>query len=130
MKEERFATGAKRKENRKELDNLMAKWTSQHTAGDIVSLLQEAGISSGVVQNAEDLSKDPQLLARKFFVQLDHPVLGKTVSDRSPIRFEEDVTVDWRAAPQLGADNRYVLLELLGLTEGELTSCIEKGIIG
>jgi crotonobetainyl-CoA:carnitine CoA-transferase CaiB-like acyl-CoA transferase len=130
MKEERFATVAKRKENRKELDDLLTAWTTQHTAEDIVTLLQEAGISSGVVQNAEDLSRDPQLLARKFFVQLDHPVLGMTVSGRSPIKFEQDTTVGWKAAPQLGQDNEYVFVELLGLTESEFSSCVEKGIIG
>jgi len=82
-----------------------------------------------VVQNAEDLSRDSQLMARDFFVQLQHPVLGKTISDRSPIRFEEDLTVHWKAAPILGEDNRYVFLELLGLTESELSSYIEKRVI-
>jgi len=99
-------------------------------AEEVVSLLQEAGIASGVVQNAEDLSRDSQLKARNFFVQLEHPVLGKTVSDRSPIKFEEDYTVDWRAAPQLGEDNRYVFLELLGFTEEELWHYVEGGVIG
>ncbi len=129
-REERFAEAAKRKENRKDLDEFLAKWTAQHTAEEVVHLLQEAGISSGVVQHAEDLSKDPQLMARNFFLQLQHAVLGKTVSDRSPIRFKDDSTVDWKAAPSLGEDNRYVFLELLGLTERELYSCAEKGIIG
>jgi benzylsuccinate CoA-transferase BbsF subunit len=130
VKEDRFATVARRKENRKELDELLAKWTAQHTAEEVVSLLQKAGISSGVVQNAADLSRDPQLVARDFFVQLEHPLLGKTVSDRSPVRFGEDFTVGWKAAPQLGEDNRYVFLELLGLTENELCSYSEKGVIG
>jgi crotonobetainyl-CoA:carnitine CoA-transferase CaiB-like acyl-CoA transferase len=130
MKEDRFTTVAERKENRKALDDLLSKWTTQHTAEEVVSLLQSAGIASGVVQNAEDLSKDPQLMARKFFVQLQHPVLGKTVSDRSPMKLEEDQTADWKAAPLLGEDNRYVFLELLGLTESELFSYVEKGIIG
>jgi crotonobetainyl-CoA:carnitine CoA-transferase CaiB-like acyl-CoA transferase len=130
MNEDRFTTSAKRTENRKELDELLTKWTIQHKAEEVVSLLQEAGVSSGVVQNAEDLSRDPQLMARNFFVQLEHPALGKTVSDSSPVRFEEDFTVGWKAAPQLGDDNRYVFLELLGLTESELSSYAEKGIIG
>jgi len=129
MKEDRFTTVTKRKQNRKELDELLTKWTTQHTAEEVVSLLQDAGVSSGVVQNAEDLSRDPQLVARDFFVQLEHPVLGKTVSDRSPVRFEEDFTIGWKAAPQLGEDNRYVFLELLGLRESELSSYTEKGII-
>jgi crotonobetainyl-CoA:carnitine CoA-transferase CaiB-like acyl-CoA transferase len=130
MKEKKFSTEAKRKENRKELDDLLSQWTTQQTAGEAVDLLQKAGISAGVVQNAEDLSRDPQLMARNFFIQLEHPVLGKTISDRSPIRFEEDSTVDWKAAPQLGEDNRYVFLDLLGFNERELSHYIEKGVIG
>ncbi len=128
--EERFATVARRKENRKELDELLSKWTTQHTPEEVVRLLQEAGISAGVVQHAEDLSRDPQLMAGEFFIQLQHPVLGKTVADRSPIRFEEDATVGWKAAPLLGEDNRYVFAELLGLTESELFYYAEKEIIG
>ncbi len=56
--------------------------------------------------------------------------LGNPVSDRSLIRFEEELSADWKAAPQLGEDNQYVFLELLGLTESELSSYAEKGIIG
>jgi len=96
----------------------------------VVSLLQEAGISSGVVQNVEDLSRDPQVMAGDSSVQLQHPVLGNTVSDRSPIRFEDDQVGDWKAAPLLGEDNRYVFLELLGFTEGELLHYVERGVIG
>jgi len=128
-KEKRFATTAERRENRKELDDFLSKWTIQHRAEEVVNLLQEAGIASGVVQNAEDLAGDSQLKARNFFVQLDHPVLGKTVADRSPIKFEEDCTVDWKAAPQLGEDNRYLFLELLGFTEEELSRYVERGVI-
>jgi crotonobetainyl-CoA:carnitine CoA-transferase CaiB-like acyl-CoA transferase len=69
-------------------------------------------------------------VAREFFVPLEHPTLGKTTSDASPIKFEESSTMGWKAAPLLGEDNRYVYMELLGLTEGELSSHIEKGIIG
>jgi len=96
----------------------------------VVDLLQKAGVPAGVVQNAEDLAKDPQLKARDFFIHLEHPTLGRTTSDRSPIRFEEDLKVGWKAAPLLGEDNRYVFIELLGLSEGEFSSLIEKGIIG
>jgi crotonobetainyl-CoA:carnitine CoA-transferase CaiB-like acyl-CoA transferase len=130
MKDERFATVARREQNRGELDGLVTKWTIQHKAEEVVRLLQEAGVASGVVQSAKELSRDPQLAARDFFIPLDHPVLSKTISDRSPIRFEEDQTVGWKPAPLLGEDNRYVFLELLGLTESELSSYAEKGIIG
>ena len=129
-KEERFSALSKRKEHTKELDGLLGQWTVQHAPEEIVKLLQEAGVPAGVVQNAEDLAKDPQLIERDFFVYLEHPTLGKTISDASPIKFKERSTIGWKAAPLLGEDNRYVYIELLGLTENEFTSYVKKGIIG
>lgn len=129
-KEERFSTLSKRKEHAEALDDLLGQWTVQHTPEEIVNLLQEVGVSAALVQNAEDLAKDPQLMSRDFFIHLDHPFLGETISDTSPIKFKEPSTADWKAVPLLGEDNRYVYMELLGLTEGELSSYIERGIIG
>ncbi len=52
------------------------------------------------------------------------------MADRSPIRFSDDSIRGWKAAPTVGEDNRYVYLELLGLTEEEFSSYSEKGVIG
>lgn len=127
--EEKFTSFSRRKENEEELDDLLTQWTIQHTPEEVVNLLQEADIPAGIVQNAEDLWRDPQLADRDFFFELQHRVLGKTTSDRSPIRFEGDSPAIWKATPLLGEDNRYVFLELLGLTESEFSSYIEKGVI-
>jgi len=129
-KEERFSAVSKRRENVEALDELLGQWTAQHTPEEVVHFLQEAGISAGVVQNAEDLARDPQLIARAFFVNLGHPVLGEKISDNSPIKFKDNPRPNWKAAPLLGEDNRYVYMKLLGFTEEELSSYIEKGIIG
>jgi len=128
-REERFSHLSRRRENKEDLDRFLEQWTLQHSPEEVVNLLQQGGVAAGVVQNAEDLAKDPHLMARDFFVPLEHPVLGKTVADASPIRFEENPGDKWEAAPLLGEDNRYVFTELLGLAEGELSSYIEKGII-
>jgi crotonobetainyl-CoA:carnitine CoA-transferase CaiB-like acyl-CoA transferase len=128
-KEERFSTPEKRKENGEALDQLLGQWTIHHTAEEVVHLLQQAGVPAGVVQDAEDLTKDPQLMAREFFIHLEHPVLGHTTSDRSPIRMSQSSTECWKAAPLLGEDNRYVYMELLGMEEQAFSSYVERGII-
>jgi crotonobetainyl-CoA:carnitine CoA-transferase CaiB-like acyl-CoA transferase len=112
------------------LDVLLEDWTVEHGAEELVCLLQEAGVPAGVVQNAQDLSKDPQLIARDYFVKLEHPVLGTTISDASPIKLRGCTAANWKGAPLLGEDNRYVFIELLGLKESELSSYIERGIVG
>jgi crotonobetainyl-CoA:carnitine CoA-transferase CaiB-like acyl-CoA transferase len=129
-REERFSTPSGRKNHKEELDRFIGQWTARHTPEEVVAFLQGAGVPAGVVQNAEDLANDPHLVARQFFVRLTHPVLGETISDASPIRFQESSTADWKSAPLLGEDNHYVFQELLGLTEREVSSLITKGVVG
>jgi crotonobetainyl-CoA:carnitine CoA-transferase CaiB-like acyl-CoA transferase len=127
--EKRFSTPSRRKILSEELDELLGRWTIQHPAEEVAALLQKNGVPAGVVQNARDLAKDPQLIARRFFVNLEHPVLGQTITDAPPIHFEQEPAVDWKAAPLLGEDNRYVYKELLGFTENELSNYMDRGII-
>ena len=101
-----------------------------HDPKTIVDLLQNHGITAGIIENAEDLAKDPCLLSRNFFTELIHPVLGKTISDRSALTFSKDATDKWKTAPLLGEDNQYVFMELLGFTEEKFLSSVERGIIG
>jgi crotonobetainyl-CoA:carnitine CoA-transferase CaiB-like acyl-CoA transferase len=128
-KEERFSRLSKRKENKEDLDRYLEQWTLQYSPEEVVNLLQQGGVPAGVVQNAEDLAMDPHLMARDFFIPLEHPVFGKTVADASPIRFEKNSSDKWKAAPLLGEDNEYVYGELLGFTKEEFFSYVKRGII-
>jgi crotonobetainyl-CoA:carnitine CoA-transferase CaiB-like acyl-CoA transferase len=128
-RDERFSSLEKRKDHSAELDELLGQWTLAHEAEELMHLLQEAGVPAGKVQNAEDLARDPQLRARGYFVNLEHPVLGNTVSDLGPIQFRTTPIPEWKAAPLLGQDNRSVYIDLLGLSEGEVSSYLERGII-
>ncbi len=129
MRSVAFSTSARRKRNRLKLDRTIGRWTSGRRAETIVQRLQKAGVAAEVVQNAEDLARDSQLTARRFFVSLEHPVLGKTFSDRSALWPWREKTAGWRAAPLLGEANRYVFVELLGHSDAELHSFIQRGVI-
>jgi crotonobetainyl-CoA:carnitine CoA-transferase CaiB-like acyl-CoA transferase len=129
-REKAFSTSAQRVENCAALDRHIEAWTCMRDPETVVALLRNHGISAAIVENAEDLAKDPCLVSRNFFTELTHPVLGKTISDRSAIAFSKETTDIWKAAPLLGEDNQYVFMELLGLTEEEFRSYVERGIIG
>ncbi len=125
----KFSTMSKRRKNEKELNERLDRWTSKHSAEEIVKILQEAGVPAGIVQNAGDIANDPHLSERDCFVNLRHPILGQTIVERSPIRLGEGTTPVWKPAPLLGEDNRHVYMDVLGLTEQEFRSYVEKGII-
>ena len=129
-KEDRFSSMSMRKDNKEELDRLIEKWTAKQSAKSMVQCLQRVGVSAGVVQNAEDLAGDPQLLARDFFVSVNHPALGETKTDTSPINFKNSST-KWplKGSPLMGEANQYIFKELLGLSEDKILKYIERGII-
>ena len=79
---------------------------------DIVHQLQNAGIAAGVVQNASDLAHDEQLKARHFFVSLDHPTIGKVISDRTALWDWRQRPKHWQASPLLGEHNNRFEIEL------------------
>jgi len=127
--DKRFATLSGRLESAAELDRLVEAWTRERTAEEVMASLQEQGVAAGVVQDASDLANDPQLRARGFFVELDHPELGKTISDAAPIKLSETPAQYRRVAPAPGQDNSYIYGELLGMSEDELARLKQQGII-
>ena len=107
---------------------MIGEWTQEHSAEEAMILLQKQGVAAGVVQSARDLAKDPQLKHRGFFVELDHPEMGKTISDANPVRLSDSLP-RYRPAPLPGQDNDYVYGELLGLGKVEMDKLKEQGVI-
>lgn len=129
-KDERFATQVSRHAHQDELDGHVADWTRARDPHEVMSLLQAAGVAAGAAQNAQDLNEhDPQLADRGIFFELDHPVIGPARFEGTPIRFSRTQQQNWRSAPLLGEDNRYVFGEVLGLSEDEISDLEEEGVI-
>jgi crotonobetainyl-CoA:carnitine CoA-transferase CaiB-like acyl-CoA transferase len=130
MGSDKLSTPAGRKENRHVIDAVIRRWTEARSAESVEKSLQEAGIAAAVVQNAEDISKDGQLAARKFLVSLKQQKLGDIIADRSvlwPRHLEPD---EWKAAPMLGEADFEVFVKRLGMPEETFRDCVRRGIIG
>jgi benzylsuccinate CoA-transferase BbsF subunit len=127
--EERFATLSSRLKHSEALDNLVSEWTQQYPAGDLMAKLQKAGVPAGVVRNAAGLAGDQQLQSRGFYINLDHPQMGCTIADASPIRLSHSPAEYRRPAPVQGQDNDYVYGRLLGLNENEINRLRRENII-
>ncbi len=129
-RQEKFSSTRLRFENADELDALIETWTVNYTSREAMDMLQSAGVPAAAVNDAQDLVDDPQLNGRGFFVELEHPVLGLTRADGNPIRMSAAPAVYNKAAPLLGADNRRVFIDILGMEEDKFRSYLEDGIIG
>ncbi len=113
---------------REEINAIIQVWMDPRTKLEAFSQAQDAGVASGYVCTPEDILQSPQLIARDFFQELDHPVAGKAAYQGPPFRFSKTGTMISRA-PTLGEHNREVYGELLGLTGSRLEALSAQGVI-
>jgi crotonobetainyl-CoA:carnitine CoA-transferase CaiB-like acyl-CoA transferase len=128
------ADGAMTTEQRRlahdELDALIEAWTSQRAAREIESTLQAVGVPCAAVLDYPQLAVDPQLAARGAFQKIEHPVFGTEVRSSNQWQRGDDAQPVGMPAPCFGADNRYVLGEILGMPQDEIEALERDGVIG
>ncbi|MBI4282882.1 MAG: CoA transferase, partial [Chloroflexi bacterium] len=129
-RDSKFSTLPARKENEAELDRRVEEWTINHSAEEVMSLLQKSGVAAGVLQTAEDLMEhDPQLKHLGFFTEVDHSEVGKhRVLAPSSFLLSKS-SYELRPAPLLGGDNDYVLKDILSLTDEEIVELVIEEVI-
>jgi benzylsuccinate CoA-transferase BbsF subunit len=123
----RFTTALRRVKHRDTLNELVESWTAKYPAEDIMARLQAVGIAAGVVQNAADLARDPQLIHRGQSVCLDHPEVGVQRYDMPAFHLTAS-PAQLRPVPTLGHHNAAVFKGLLGLSDTEYTALESQGV--
>jgi len=127
-KDERFQDQLGRNRNQDELDGKISDWTSRYDHIELMHMLQAHGIAAGAVLDQKEVMEDPHLKSRECYVEIDHPEAGVRPYARSPWKMSRAPQPEKRA-PLLGEDNRYVLGQLLGLSEEEIVELEKEEVI-
>ena len=124
-----FGSLRSRIEHRVELDDLISRWTSDHTPHEVMHLLQKAGVPAGVVQNGEQLYRDHHLRSRNFIVETEHPGRGVVEHTGLTVGLSESPGRIVRGLPELGEHNEYTFLELLGTNREDFARMVADKVI-
>ncbi len=125
----RFNTAIARLEHRAALDEAIGSWTIGLEPGSLEGILQSVGVPVHRVSSAVDALADPQLAERRHIILLAHPRLGPVPVETSRMRFSRTpAAVEW-PGPEIGQHNNYVLRELLGLNDEEMTELVLDGAL-
>ncbi|MGI9603502.1 MAG: CoA transferase, partial [Acidimicrobiales bacterium] len=100
----------------------LAEWTARLPATEAVAELVDAGVPASMVARPTDLRSDPQLDHRRFFVDLDHPTLGRTSFDGPATAFSATPPMLFESGPTIGQHTREVLTDLLGFQATEVAA--------
>ncbi len=130
LKAERFADPNQRTAHGHELDQIILDAAKDRTMAEMFkSASEEYRILFGIVQTPADLAHCPQLEARNFYEEVEHPVIGKI---RVPFRLWNMSAGGARCrrpSPLLGQHNKEVFEGLLGLDEEKLRELARRGLI-
>ena len=124
----RYADANARQRHRGVLIPAIEAVTRTRPAAHWLGLLRQAGVPCGEIAHYGDVFNDPHLRARRFFVDLPHPVLGTLRGLGSPLRLERTPVRHRRAGPRLGEHSADVLREL-GCTDAEVARLEREGVI-
>ena len=126
----RFASRQGRLLNADEVDALMLPWLLEHDKVDIFKAGQDHGLGFSFVAGMQDILEMEQLVARDYFVDLEHPIAGTFRYPGPPISPDRNVVEPWvyRRAPLLAEHNLEVLGEL-GYDSQAVERLFAEGVI-
>ncbi len=114
-----------------QFDEVLAAWCATRPLLETVELLAAHGVPAAAVSGSRTSDRNPQVSARGFFVDVDHPVIGTHRIPSFPVVFGRQPAARFaRPAPLLGEHNEDVLGGLLGCTPDELAALEADRIIG
>lgn len=126
----RFVTNMLRVEHNADLKALIEAWLADKTVDEAVYAIQIAGVPVAPINTIDRVVADPHIAdAREMFVDVDHPVAGKTKVTGCQIKFSDTKATVRCPAPTLGQHTEEVLGQLLGITPEQCHRLQEQHII-
>ena len=123
-----FREDGDRYRHRQVIAALLEPWFASRPLADVERDLAGTSVLWSRYRRFTDLVTDGTLAANPLLLQISQPGVGPLLSPGSPLAVDGAVPV--RPAPVLGADTASVLTGLLGLSDADVRSLAERGIVG
>jgi crotonobetainyl-CoA:carnitine CoA-transferase CaiB-like acyl-CoA transferase len=124
----RFRTMADRNINNAALVELLEAVTRQKTTGELVGMLEQAGIPCGRIRNLDESLEDEHVLARQMAKEVPHPTAGKVRLLGNPVKLSE-TPGDIDLAPPLLGQHTDEILQRLGMSQETIAKLKEEGVV-
>lgn len=125
----RFQRAFDRSKNGVELTKRISEWVSDKSKHDLQKQGQARGVPIAMFSTVEDILESEQLRERGFFVDVDHPKVGRQAYPFVPYKFSATLAQCERPTPTLGQHNGEIYEGLLGYSADDLTRLRTLGVI-
>ncbi len=119
-----------RRDHAEHLFDQLDDWAKDYSVAELMEGAQLRRIPYAMVRPPEALLRDPQLTARGFFSECEHPELGRSIRyPGGPFFFTKTPWRISRRPPLLGEHNAEIFAGELGLSQEQLTGLVQDGVI-
>ncbi len=108
---------------------MMTEFTSGYTMEELTEMGHKEGVPIAPIYNTEGFVNSPQTKARNFFVELEHPVVGKYMCPAPPYKWSVTPCEIRCSAPCMGEHNVDIFCGEMGYSKTELSSLRMAGVI-
>jgi crotonobetainyl-CoA:carnitine CoA-transferase CaiB-like acyl-CoA transferase len=124
----RFASNQLRIQNRAELIPRLEKILLGGPAEDWLQKFRAAEIPAGPIRSVPEALGDPQMVARRVVVEIEHPGIGVARSIANPMRMS-GTPVSYRLPPPLLGEHTQEALAELGFSAREILAARKSGAV-
>lgn len=126
----KYSTHHARSGNMQELDQLIEEWTKSLAAKEVLDILAEKGVPSGLIYSAKDILHDPQYEAREMVIKREHPKLGEfPMPGVVPKLSRTPGEVKYVGAESIGKHNEEIYMKLLHFDSQRMELLRESNVI-
>ena len=106
------------------------KFFMAHTKAELLEGAVKRGVQLYPVATTKDILESAQLAAREFWVEVEHPELGTTITyPGATYKLSEAPWRIWNRAPLIGEHNEDIYLGELGMTGEKLNTLKQAKVI-
>jgi crotonobetainyl-CoA:carnitine CoA-transferase CaiB-like acyl-CoA transferase len=124
-----YRTKRQRWEKKYFLQEEIEKITTQYTVKEVGEIMDRERVANSPIMNIREVVEDSHLNERGYFVEIEHPIIGKAQIPGIPFKCSETPGAVERPSPLVGEHNALILGKYLGIGNDELTRLKEEGAV-
>jgi len=129
IEDPQYRTKRQRWEKKYVLAEEIEKVTAQYTVKEVGEMMDRERVANSPIQNVAQVVEDPHLRDRGYFVEVEHPVIGKAKLPGIPFKMSQTPGGVERPSPLVGEHNEFILGKYLNISKEELKKLKEEGAV-
>lgn len=126
---EKYAKNVARLRDDAHIDQLVSQWIESMDYADMKGIADREGVPVNLIYSITDIINDPHYQARGNIVEMPDAKFGTIkMPGITPVFSETPGEVKW-VGPEMGEHNSDVFIDMLGMTEEDISLLKAKGII-